>query len=136
VQITSSFAEDVFVKGLFIEGNKVELLSCLENILRNAIRYAKSSIHINCDKAKKGDDILISIFDDGKGVPEQDLEKIFSAFYRPDLARSRQSGGVGLGLSIAQKAIAVHSGKISAENIKANGKIKGFAIHIALPIKR
>lgn len=140
VSITSSFPEDVFVEGvcvegLFIEGNKLELISCLENILRNAIRYAKSSIHFSCDKAKKGDDILISIFDDGKGVPEKDLDKIFSAFYRPDLARSRQSGGVGLGLAIAQKAIAAHSGKIRAENIKANGKTTGFAIHIELPIK-
>jgi len=129
VQITSSFPE-----GLFIEGNKVELLSCLENILRNAIRYAKSSIHFSCDKAKQGDLILLRICDDGKGVPEEDVDKIFSAFYRPDLARSRQSGGVGLGLAIAQKAIAVHSGKVRAENIKTNGKTTGFAIHIELPI--
>ena len=136
VQITSSFPEDRFVEGVFIEGNKVELLSCLENIIRNAIRYAKSSIHFSCDKAKQGDVILISIFDNGKGVPEQDLDKIFSAFYRPDLARSRQSGGVGLGLAIAHKAIAAHSGKIRAENIKANGKTTGFAIHIELPIKQ
>lgn len=136
VQITSSFPEDLFVEGLFVEGNKVELLSCLENILRNAIRYAKSSIHFSCDKAKHGDLILLSICDDGKGVPEEDVDKIFSAFYRPDLARSRQSGGVGLGLAIAQKAIAVHSGKIRAENIKANGKTTGFAIHIELPIKQ
>jgi two-component system, OmpR family, sensor histidine kinase CpxA len=131
VQITSSFPE-----GLCIEGNKVELLSCLENIVRNAIRYAKSSIHFSCDKAKQGDLILLRICDDGKGVPEEDVDKIFSAFYRPDLARSRQSGGVGLGLAIAQKAIAVHSGKIRAENIKTNGKTTGFAIHIELPIKQ
>jgi len=131
VQITTIFSEQ-----LFIEGNKVELLSCLENIIRNAIRYAKSSIKFSCEEAKQGDAILINIFDDGKGVPEQDLDKIFSAFYRPDLARSRQSGGVGLGLSIAQKVIATHSGKIWAENIKANGKAKGFAIHIELPKKQ
>ncbi len=141
VQITSSFPDDLFVEGvcvegLFIEGNKLELLSCLENILRNAIRYAKSSIHFSCNKTKQDDLILLSICDDGKGVPEEDLGKIFSAFYRPDLARSRQSGGVGLGLAIAQKVIAAYSGKIWAENIKVNRKVKGFAIHIELPKKQ
>lgn len=113
--------------GLIIQGNRLELLSCLENIVRNAIRYATKNILFKC--AESGSDIVIEICDDGKGVPEADVEKIFDAFYRPDLARSRQSGGVGLGLAIAKKAIDSHGGRITAQNIRPHG----FLIKIIIP---
>ncbi|WOH39500.1 ATP-binding protein [Thalassotalea fonticola] len=118
-------------KGIYMLGNKVELLSCLENIIRNAIRYAKSNIHVYCHKHELDGQIKITIKDDGEGVPEEEINTIFDAFYRPELARARKSGGVGLGLSIAEKAVAAHLGKIWAENILPNG----FAVHIELPIK-
>ena len=74
---------------------------------------------------------MITISDDGNGIKSDDIDKIFEAFYRPNLDRSRDSGGVGLGLSIAKKAVKAHSGKIWAENIQPHG----FSIHIQLPIK-
>jgi two-component system sensor histidine kinase CpxA len=117
-------------QGEYIKGNKTELLSCLENIIRNAIRYAKTNITLCCHKNEHNSAIIITIIDDGDGVPEEDIDKIFDAFYRPSLDRSRQSGGVGLGLSIAQKAVVALSGKIWAENMQPSG----FSIHIALPI--
>jgi len=119
-------------EGLVIKGNQVALLSCLENIIRNAIRYTKTKITLTCHNVEESGKIHISICDDGEGVPEEDVNKIFGAFYRPDLDRSRQSGGVGLGLSIAQKAIDAHSGVIWAENIVPTG----FCVHIELPAER
>jgi len=118
------------IKGEFsIVGNQMGLSSCFENIVRNAIRYAKTNVLVRCHQSIQAGAIIISIIDDGDGVPEKDIEHIFDAFYRPELDRSRQSGGVGLGLSIAQKVVSVHSGKISAENVSPSG----FAIHIELP---
>jgi len=115
---------------------KPMLISCIENILRNAIRYANSLISISCQidhelhQDEKPDQVLIKICDDGSGIPEDQKEKIFEAFYRPESDRSRQSGGVGLGLSIAKKVIEAHDGKIVAENIRPHG----LKVSILLPI--
>lgn len=120
-------------KALIINAVKPMLISCIDNILRNAIRYANQQIMIRCQKttdAKSINAILITICDDGVGVKEGEEEKIFDAFYRPELDRSRQSGGSGLGLSIAKKVIQLHQGDISAENIKPHG----LKITILIPI--
>jgi len=116
IQIQSNLKE-----GLMISAIKPMIISCIENILRNAIRYADKKIEINCHLDHSLEQIIISISDDGKGVPEGQQEKIFEAFYRPETDRSRQSGGVGLGLSIAKKAVDAHNGKTIAENIKPHG---------------
>jgi len=118
------------IKGEFpLVGSQMGLSSCFENIVRNAIRYANKSVFVQCQQSPQNDATLITIRDDGDGVPDADIEHIFDAFYRPELDRCRKSGGVGLGLSIAQKVISVHCGKIWAENISPSG----FAIHIELP---
>ena len=115
---------------------KSMFVSCIENILRNAIRYANTHIRVSCQidhqihRAKSPDQILIKICDDGAGVQEDQKEKIFEAFYRPESDRSRQSGGVGLGLSIAKKMIEAHKGKIFAENIRPHG----LKVSIVLPL--
>ncbi|NQZ80779.1 MAG: HAMP domain-containing protein [Colwellia sp.] len=116
---------------LRVDGDKAALLSCLENILRNAIRYAEKKITVCSYIKKNNNQLMITISDDGNGIKSDDIDKIFEAFYRPNLDRSRDSGGVGLGLSIAKKAVKAHSGKIWAENIQPHG----FSIHIQLPIK-
>ena len=95
------------------------LLSCLENLLRNAIRYASKTIEVTL--LAENELINISIVDDGCGVSNDQLEKIFEAFYRPQVDRSRDSGGVGLGLSIARKAITINKGTIYAEAVHPQG---------------
>jgi signal transduction histidine kinase len=112
--------------------DQAALLSCLENILRNAIRYADKKITVSSYIEHDENQLVITISDDGKGITTGDIDKIFDAFYRPNLDRDRHSGGVGLGLSIAKKAVVIHSGKIWAENLKP----QGFAIHIQLPLKK
>lgn len=104
----------------------------IENILRNAIRYSPSNaqIIIEIGLTKDNHNILIQILDEGPGVPEDQLEKIFYPFYRVDVSREKKTGGYGLGLAIAQKAIQLHQGTIIAKN-RPEG---GLAVHITLPI--
>ncbi len=123
---------------LIMTASKSMIISCIENILRNAIQYANNEIIIHC-KNKIPDhlssnnpsfnNIVITIMDDGIGVEDSQLIKIFDAFYRPELDRSRQSGGSGLGLSIAKKVVEHHQGKITAENIMP----RGLKVTITIP---
>lgn len=87
----------------------------IENVIRNAIKYANEvivvEIEINTTK------LILTIKNDGPLIPESELEDIFRPFYRVNEARDRESGGVGLGLSITENAMAMHGGKIWAENI-------------------
>jgi len=128
IVITTDLADN-----LNMVADQAALLSCLENILRNAIRYASNKITVssyNRNAQNRGQDqLMITISDDGEGITSGDINQIFDAFYRPNLDRARHSGGVGLGLSIAKKAVMIHSGKIWAENLQP----QGFAIHIQLP---
>lgn len=107
------------------------LMSCFENVLRNAIRYAENKVIMRSYLATDNKRVFIEIIDDGCGVEKNQLVRIFDAFYRPESDRSRQSGGVGLGLSIAKKVIDAHEGNITAENMEPTGLL----IRIELPIR-
>lgn len=103
--------------------------SAIENVLRNAIRYAKQDIYIQARVAD--DNLIVRIEDDGCGVPAEELDKLFTPFYRVSLARNRESGGTGLGLAIAIQAINAHNGEIRAMN---NDK-GGLSVEIKLPLR-
>src|SRR5690606_22416831 len=92
------------------------LTAALENILRNAIKYSTEGGRISVTTGQDGDCGQIQVTDSGNGVPETELEAIFRPFYRTDEARSRESGGFGLGLAIAQRTVAQHGGSIKAFN--------------------
>ena len=104
------------------------LASAIENIIRNAIRYAKTQVTFNAQVVAGELEVIIA--DDGKGVPSEHLEQLFSPFYRVSSARERSSGGTGLGLAIALAAINRHQGSISAENNNQGG----LSVKIRLPI--
>lgn len=110
-----------------ILGSETLLRSAIENVLRNAIRYTNSTVEVFLRRDKA--DFVICIKDHGTGVPEAELEKLFTPFYRVSEARERKSGGVGLGLAIAEQAVASHKGHISARNA-TNG---GLIVEIRLP---
>ncbi|MGB6135049.1 MAG: ATP-binding protein [Shewanella sp.] len=95
------------------------LSRAIENLLRNAIRYAEKTVSIESTQSKNH--ITIMVTDDGPGLPEAELEAIFTPFYRPDSSRDRESGGWGLGLAITQAAIYAHNGKIVAKNRLPHG---------------
>ena len=116
-----------------INGNSVLLRSALENVVRNAIRYTTEDtlveLSLQQDREKPGW-VVIRIRDHGPGIPEDMLKSIFEPFVRIGQARDRQTGGYGLGLTIAKRAISLHGGEMNA----ANEDDHGISILIRLPI--
>jgi two-component system, OmpR family, sensor histidine kinase CpxA len=120
--------------GWEVRGNASLLHSAIENVVRNAIRYTHESgsveIRLQRTEGATGPEALLLVTDCGPGVPEDALEKMFEPFYRLDDARGRLTGGVGLGLAIAQRAVRFHGGRVSASN-RAEG---GLLVEIHLPL--
>lgn len=115
-------------RGLLIQADGDLLVSAFENILRNGIKYAQKQVSILVKPDNEQVKIVFS--DDGPGIPEPELNKIFGPFYRVSTARDRKSGGVGLGLAIASRAVLAHHGQIVARN-QISG---GLQICITLPL--
>jgi two-component system sensor histidine kinase CpxA len=99
-----------------VRGNEELLRSAIENVLRNAVRYTHPETEVEVSLAKEGSDAVIRVQDHGGGVPDNELKNLFRPFYRVGEARDRATGGIGLGLAIAERAIAAHSGTITAVN--------------------
>jgi two-component system sensor histidine kinase CpxA len=112
-----------------VRGSAELLRSGIENVVRNAIRYTADGSAIEVSLSCKLDTALITVRDYGPGVPEAELGHIFEPFYRVSEARERSSGGVGLGLSIAERTVKLHGGNIRAANAQ-----NGLLITIELPL--
>jgi two-component system sensor histidine kinase CpxA len=111
---------------LMVEGNPDLLRSAVENVVRNATRYTAegTKVDVRLERravANDGEEIIIRVLDSGPGVPDEALQKIFQPFYRLDDARNQRTGGAGLGLSIAERAIRLHGGQLHASNRKEGG---------------
>jgi two-component system sensor histidine kinase CpxA len=117
-----------------VRGNASLLHSAVENVVRNAIRYTQErtsvEIELSSEETPKGHEALLRVSDCGSGVPPHALEKLFEPFYRLDDSRERQTGGVGLGLAITERAVRFHRGKVAARN-RPEG---GLQIEIRLPL--
>lgn len=114
------------------QGDPGLLTSALENIIRNAIRYAQKNPQaprVKVEMIQQDQKIKLEISDNGCGVEPYHLEKLFEPFYRAHSDRSRDSGGVGLGLSIAQRALMAHHAEIKAQPVVP----QGLAIVIDFP---
>lgn len=112
-----------------VRGNENLLRSAIENVLRNAVRYTKKGTRVEISLTDGDGDAKISIEDSGGGVPEAELENLFRPFYRVGEARERKTGGIGLGLAIAERAVLAHNGTIKAENTE-----NGLKVEIKLPV--
>lgn len=95
----------------------------VENVVRNAIRYAPENTDVEVSVSRNGANAWIAIRDYGPGVPAAELGNIFKPFHRVDESRDVSTGGVGLGLAIAQRAIALHHGRLWAENANPGLKV-------------
>jgi two-component system sensor histidine kinase CpxA len=116
--------------GATIPGNPALLHSALENIVRNAVRHTAAGTAVTIALEPDTELMRISIRDHGPGVPNDMLPRLFEPFVRVDDARNRASGGFGLGLAIAQKAVHLHGGDIQAYNA-ADG---GLCVVVELPL--
>jgi len=126
--------EATVVDNCIVLGSASLLHSAIENVVRNAIRYTRegTTVKIHLDRAERsgGQEAVIRVTDCGFGVPADALEKLFQPFYRLDDARGRQTGGVGLGLAITERAVRFHGGSVAATN-RAEG---GLLVEIHLPL--
>ena len=115
---------------LMIQGRPELLRSALDNVLRNAVQHTSAGTAIEVGWHAVDDEIEITIRDRGPGVAVEVLDRIFEPFYRVEEARDRSSGGVGLGLAIAARAVHAHGGSISA----ANHPEGGLVVSVRLPV--
>lgn len=105
-------------ENVLIKGDKHKIKQLLFIFLDNAVKYSKDTITINLSKT---DTIRCEVIDNGPGMAKEDIDHIFERFYRVDKARSRETGGAGLGLSIAQKIVKAHAGEIQVESKVGEG---------------
>lgn len=113
-----------------IECDRRLLCRAIDNLLRNAVKYANGHLALSAQRTAQQLEIVVE--DNGPGIPEEEREKIFEPFYRLDRSRDRATGGFGLGLSIAQKAVRLHGGTL---HIETSGSLGGARMVVRLPVK-
>jgi len=109
-----------------VNGDPAKLQDALRNLLENAINYSPEGGGIVLEARRTGDRIVISVIDEGPGIPPADLTRIFERFYRVDKSRTRDGkdpGGTGLGLSIVRHLVELHGGRVSAANRPGRGAV-------------
>lgn len=116
-------------EGVFVDIDPDRIIQVFDNVLNNAIKYSPNGGTITSTMDITDEQVIISVKDEGMGIPEEDLDHIFDRFYRVDRARSRAMGGTGLGLAISHEVVEQHGGKIWAESVEG----KGTTFYIALP---
>lgn len=120
---------DYPITSVWIEIDTDKMTQVIDNIINNAIKYSPDGGKITVTMKTTDDQMILSISDQGLGIPKQDLPRIFDRFYRVDRARSRAQGGTGLGLAIAKEIIKQHKGFIWAKSEYG----KGSTFTIVLP---
>ena len=117
------------IKAATIAGDAELLRRAVENVIRNAIRYSPASTTVHVAVEYSLGQVAVTVRDFGPGVPEESLTRIFDPFYRVGTDRNRNSGGVGLGLAIAKRAVELHEGRLWASNA-----LPGLVVKMAMPV--
>lgn len=113
---------------IFVRADKRRIYEVLNNLIINSIIYGVEGGRTTISFSEMGDTILIDVADNGIGIPEEDIHRIFERFYRVDRSRSRHHGGTGLGLSIVKHIIEAHNQTINVRSIKENGSSFAFTL--------
>ncbi|MDP9806219.1 two-component system sensor histidine kinase SenX3 [Trueperella bonasi] len=108
-------------KGLYVYGNRSLLTTAVRNLLDNAVRYSRPHGQVSVGVTSDSGEVHIAVVDAGEGIPLEARERIFERFYRGDRARSRETGGSGLGLSIVKHVTADHGGRIKLWSQQGKG---------------
>lgn len=115
---------------VFMDADKIEQV--FMNIIANAIKYTEENGRIDIDIVPRGGEVQIIVMDNGIGIPEKEMPRLFERFYRVDKARSRAMGGTGLGLSIAKQIVEEHDGRIFIESNEG----RGTTVTVVFPIDK
>lgn len=124
-------AVDVAKNVPMVCADEARLREVFDNLLDNAVKYSSKSGEIRLEADRAGDQIALCVSDDGIGISQEDLPRIFERFYRADKARSRELGGTGLGLAIVKHIAQLHGGRVEAESELG----RGTTIRVVLPLK-
>lgn len=116
-------------RDLWVDLDTDRFTQVLDNLMNNAIKYSPDGGVITCRLYETRNKVILSISDQGLGIPRKDIPHIFDRFYRVDKARSRQQGGSGLGLAISKEVVEALHGQLWAESVEG----KGSTFYIALP---
>ena len=118
-------------RDLGVHGDEDLLITAIRNLLENAVAYSPERTRVVVTTRRHGDRVEISVEDQGIGIPERDLQRIFERFYRVDPARSRATGGTGLGLAIVKHVTAAHGGSVAVRSEEGSGS----TFTISLPLR-
>jgi two-component system phosphate regulon sensor histidine kinase PhoR len=120
---------DLPPEALALRADEARLHEALYNLVENAVKYSHENGQIHLRATKRGDEVVLSVTDNGFGISKEDLPRIFERFYRADKARSRELGGTGLGLAIVKHIAQLHGGRVEAESELG----RGTTIRVVLP---
>ena len=120
-------------RGLAVRGSEVQLVTALVNLVDNAVAYSPARTRVAIGIRGRGEHVEISVSDQGIGIGERDLERVFERFYRADPARSRATGGTGLGLAIVKHIATNHAGEVSVWSVEGSGSTFTLRLPAATP---
>lgn len=120
---------EITKRDLWVEVDQDKFMQVIDNIMNNAIKYSPDGGTITARLAETHNHVILSITDQGLGIPRKDIGKVFDRFYRVDKARSRQQGGTGLGLAISKEVVEALGGRIWVDSQEG----KGSTFYISLP---
>jgi two-component system sensor histidine kinase CpxA len=116
---------------LAVLADKSLFARAVANVLRNAARHGGDGCRLTISATHRGDEVELRLADNGPGVDPADLPRLFEPFYRPDAARTREAGGVGLGLAIVRSGVEACGGTVRAESASPNGLCVVFRLPFA-----
>ncbi|WP_077620088.1 cell wall metabolism sensor histidine kinase WalK [Bacillus sinesaloumensis] len=125
-----SFVRNFSSKAIYLEIDQDKITQVLDNIISNALKYSPEGGTVTFKVQESNGEIIISVSDEGVGIPKENVNRIFDRFYRVDKARTRKLGGTGLGLAIAKEMVVAHGGRIWAESEEGIGTTVFFTLPI------
>jgi two-component system OmpR family sensor kinase len=114
-----------------VEGDEARLRQVLGNLVSNALHHTPPQAPIALSVGTRGSEAILEVADSGPGLSDEQKARVFERFYRADSARTRATGGSGLGLSIVAALVAAHSGRVTVTDTPGGGAT--FTVHLPLP---
>jgi len=116
---------------ILLHADLVRLTQVFLNLLTNAAKYTERGGHIELSAVREGPDVVVSVKDDGVGIPKEKLPRLFDMFYQVDASLEKAQGGLGIGLSLVRRLVDLHDGKVEA---RSDGAGKGSTFLVRLPV--